>query len=137
MHEQLQEFTFEGESQAADFGLSVSTGADAGTSVMMIIMIILGVIILLGIGAYFFIEFEEEFDEGIVQDGAEEVEEDPYAWAKKKQYDAVEIPAAGAAQVAQPQQEAQPQQVSQHPGWLWDAANNQWVPDPNYQQPQQ
>ena len=25
--------------------------------------------------------------------------------------------------------------ASQHPGWLWDQASNQWVPDPNYQQP--
>jgi len=33
---------------------------------MMIIMIIIGVIILLGIGAYFFIEFEEEFDEAVL-----------------------------------------------------------------------
>jgi len=132
-----QEFKFEGESQVADFGLSVSTGAEAGSSVMMIILIILGVIVLLGIGAYFFIEFEEEFDEEVLQDGAQEVEEDPYAWAKKKQYDAVEIPPAGTAQEPQVQQEQQPQQVSQHPGWLWDAANNQWVPDPNYQQPQQ
>ena len=25
---------------------------------------------------------------------------------------------------------------SQHPGWLWDAQSNQWVPDPNYRPPQ-
>ena len=31
--------------------------------------------------------------------------------------------------------ESAPQPVSenQHPGWIWDAASNQWVADPNYQ----
>ena len=54
------------------------------------------------------------------------VEEDPYAWAKKRAAEqAVAVAPA-------PQPAAQPQ----HPGWLWDAQTNQWVPDPNYKPPQ-
>ena len=30
-------------------------------------------------------------------------------------------------------QQPQPVSENQHPGWIWDAASNQWVADPNYQ----
>ena len=52
----------------------------------------------------------------LVTDGAEVVE--------------VEVSAEVAVEAAAPA-------ASQHPGWLWDQASNQWVPDPNYQQPPQ
>ena len=55
------------------------------------------------------------------------VEEDPYAWAKQRAAE------QAAAVTPAPQPAAQPQ----NPGWLWDSAGNQWVPDPNYQQPPQ
>ena len=32
----------------------------------------------------------------------------------------------------QPVQQQVQQTTSQHPGWIWDAERNQWVPDPNY-----
>jgi len=95
------------------------------------------VLVLLGAGAFFFIEFEEIPDEDDLTSNDSVEEEDPYAWAKAKQTPAIpEQTAAPVAQAAAPQQEAAPA-ASQHPGWLWDATTNQWVPDPNYQPPQQ
>ena len=40
-------------------------------------------------------------------------------------------------QAAPVAQEAAAPAAWQHPGWLWDQTTNQWVPDPNYQQPPQ
>ena len=42
--------------------------------------------------------------------------------------------AAAVATVPEPVQQVATPEVSQHPGWLWDAETNQWVADPNYQQ---
>ena len=128
-----QVFTFE-DSKESDFILSVSSGDDGSSSVMMIIFLVVGAVVLLGIGAYFFIEFEEELLDELTDSEEANREEDPYAWAKKKQYDEVQIPTQTEQQPTVTQDVQQ--QTSQHPGWIWDAANNQWVPDPNYQPPQ-
>ena len=114
----------------------VSSGNDGGSGLLFIGLIVVAVLALLGVGAYFFIEFEElpDEDELTGDDSPEEV--DPYAWAKNKQ--TPDIP----QQQAQPEATSVPAQAaapaaSQHPGWLWDQASNQWVPDPDYQQPPQ
>jgi hypothetical protein len=117
---------------------------DAGMATWLWIVLILLVIGLLGgAGAFFFLEFEE-LDEIEESDLQQNVSEDPYAWAKAKQVP--DLPAGNAQTFNQTQnamqtphnttpQPAVPAQ-SQHPGWLWDAQSNQWVPDPNYRPPQ-
>ena len=100
---------------------------------MIIALVVIAV--LIAVGAFFFTF--EEFDEEEGYDQSAQVQEDPYAWAKAKQVPAITTQPAAQA-VAQPSVVQQtpvqetPQQSSQHPGWLWDAQTNQWVPDPNY-----
>ena len=95
--------------------------------------------VLIGVGMFFFTF--EEYDDEVEMNVAQQVAEDPYAWAKAKQTPSIpQQPAVPQQQVQQQvQQPAQQavQQSSQHPGWLWDAQNNQWVPDPNYSQENQ
>ncbi len=109
-----------------------------GSGILGIVLIVIAVLVLLGAGAFFFIEFEEVPDESELTGDDAAVEEDPYAWAKAKQTPAIPEPAAAVpvVEAAAPVAAAAPA-ASQHPGWLWDEANNQWVPDPNYQQPPQ
>ena len=97
-----------------------------------IALIVIAGLVLLGAGALFFIEFEEIIDEAELTSDDSQPEEDPYAWAKAKQTPS--LPAQAAAQPVEAAQAAAPAE-SQHPGWLWDATTNQWVADPNYQQP--
>ena len=93
--------------------------------IWIIVGALLVVVVLAAMVLTFFVEYEE-FEEEV--EGAEaQVEEDPYAWAKKS---APEIPAQQTAVAS-----AAAAESSQHPGWLWDAATNQWVPDPNYAPP--
>ena len=115
-------FHHSGNPQSEDpFQVSVSQ-ADSGVSKWLIwVAIIVVAILLLGGLGYFFIEFEEIDDEEFAE--VDEVKEDPYAWAKQKT-----VPDVNQAQAVA----SQPNVESQHPGWLWDAASNQWVPDPNY-----
>ena len=82
-------------------------------------------------------EFEDVIDEDELTGDDSPVEEDPYAWAKAKQTPSIPEPAAAQTQAAPAVQDASTGAASQHPGWLWDQASNQWVPDPNYQQPPQ
>ena len=124
-----QIFKFAGQTDNAEFAIVVSSGDGGGSGIISIVLIVLAVLVLLGAGAFFFIEFEEIPDEDELREDDSEVEEDPYAWAKAKQTPAIPQPAP-AAEAAAPA-------ASQHPGWLWDQATNQWVPDPNYQQPPQ
>ena len=132
-----QIFKFAGQTENAEFAVTVSSGDDGGSGMLGIILIVLAVLVLLGAGAFFFIEFEEVPDEDDLTSDDTAVEEDPYAWAKAKQTPAIpQQEAAAPAQAAPVAQEAAPA-ASQHPGWLWDQASNQWVPDPNYQQPPQ
>lgn len=124
-----QIFKFAGQTDNAEFAIVVSSGDDGGSGVFTIVLIVLAVLVLLGAGAFFFIEFEEIPDEDELTEDDSQVEEDPYAWAKAKQTPAIPQSA--------PATEAAAPAASQHPGWLWDQATNQWVPDPNYQQPPQ
>ena len=127
-----QIYKFAGQTDNGEFSISVSSSNDEGSGVLGIVLVVIAVLVLLGAGAFFFIEFEEIVDEDDLVSDDSTPEVDPYAWAKK----APAIPAQEPQ--AQPVQEAQaaaPAASSQHPGWLWDAGTNQWVPDPNYQQP--
>ena len=92
--------------------------------IVWIAIIVVAVLLLVGLG-YFFVEFEEIDDEDFEE--FEEVEEDPYAWAKQKT-----VPDVSEAQTPITETQTTPPVESQHPGWLWDAESNQWVPDPNY-----
>ena len=125
-----QIFKFAGQTENAEFAVVVSSGDDGGSGIVTIVLIVLAVLALLGAGAFFFIEFEEIPDEDELTGDDSVVEEDPYAWAKAKQTPVIPHEAAVPAQATAPA-------ASQHPGWLWDQATNQWVPDPNYQQPPQ
>ncbi|MDP6870315.1 MAG: right-handed parallel beta-helix repeat-containing protein [Candidatus Poseidoniaceae archaeon] len=93
-----------------------------------ILIAVVAIVALLGVGAFFFLEFEEEeYIEDEEAELAAQKEEDPYAWAK----------ARAAEQAVAAVQAPVPVEQSQHPGWIWDAQSNQWIPDPNYQPPQQ
>jgi hypothetical protein len=101
---------------------------------MWVVMTLVALVLLIGAGAFFFVEFDDEFVTD--EDGVEsEKEHDPYAWAKTDSSEPQQAVVAPAQQQAVAQQAVAPQPVqqSQHPGWIWDAAANQWVPDPNYQ----
>ncbi len=87
---------------------------------------------MIGVGAFFF-TFEEDLEDESELSLLNEVQQnvDPYAWAKEK--NVPEIPSTPEVQqVVQTQQVVQQETTSQHPGWLWDAESNQWIPDPNY-----
>ena len=121
-----------GGNEPTSFSVSVDSG-DEGSNLFLIIAIVVVGILLLGAVGYFFIEFEELDDEDF--DSTQEYEEkvDPYAWGKKE---VVSQPQQTQAESVA-EQSSTPQQSAQHPGWLWDQENNQWVPDPNYQPPAQ
>ena len=114
----------------------VSTKSDEDSS-SLLLYIIIGVVIIIALAAVgmFFFTFEEYDDEEELT-GLNQPSEDPYAWAKTKIAPAIESQQSSIQQqgVAQPvqQQVVATQQTSQHPGWLWDAQKNQWVPDPDY-----
>ena len=93
--------------------------------------------VLIAVGAFFFTF--EEYDEEEDFSGAQQVQEDPYAWAKAKQTPTIPQQVTQQPVAEQSVVQTQPvvQQSSQHPGWLWDAQSNQWVPDPNYVHEQQ
>ena len=122
--------TFGGSAEPTTFRVEVGEN-DEGSNLFMIIGIIIGALILLGAVAYFFVEFEDIDDEEFVTSEHAEEEADPYAWGRKE---AVETPQPQPEVVSQ---QATPQASGQHPGWLWDQESNQWVPDPNYQSPNQ
>ena len=127
-----QIFKFEGQTQNGEFAITVSSDAGESSGMLNVILIVVAIVVLLAVAAFFFIELEEVGDDATLakEEAAEEV--DPYAWARAKQ-----TPALPQAEPAQPVVAQQPAAAtSQHPGWLWDQTNNQWVPDPNYQQPQ-
>ena len=113
-----------------DSDIVVEGGLDEGSGILKWIgLTVLGLIVLGILGAvfvFFFVEFEDEFDEGI--DDLVEEEVDPYAWAKERQQQ--DAAAAETQQVAQPAvQEAATPAVSGYPGWKWDAEQNKWIPD--------
>ena len=128
-------FEYSGEEVAK----SLQSGEPEEESSNTFLYIIIGIAILValvGLFAFFFVEFEdEEFSEEEKYSSGAVENVDPYAWAKEKVgQEVVENAVASAAQAA-----PAPQPVSnpEHPGWLWDPTTQQWVPDPNYQHPGQ
>jgi len=122
---------FQDPETSADQSWSLSVASENGASdgILTVILVVIAVIAILAAGAFFFIEFEDLDEEEIEADQTAEVEEDTYAWGRAKT--TPEIPAVAVA--PEPVQQAVTPEVSQHPGWLWDAESNQWVADPNYQ----
>ena len=57
-----QIFKFAGQTENAEFAV-VSSGDDGGSGMVVIVLIVLAVFVVLGAGAFFFIEFEEVPDE--------------------------------------------------------------------------
>jgi len=126
-------FSQDGQTAVGNYGVIAGIAEPEGLATWMwAVLILVALVLLLGAGAFFFVELEDEF---VTDEEGVEVEEeiDPYAWAKTGSTEQQE------ATVTPIQQQAvapQPVQQSQHPGWIWDAAANQWVPDPNYQRQQ-
>ena len=117
-------FEMDGQDSTAEYTITPASAAQGGLSMIWIIVgALLAVVVLAGVVLTFFVEYEDFEEEA--EAATAQVEEDPYAWAKKS---APEIPAEQSTQAAA----AAPAASSQHPGWLWDAATNQWVPDPDY-----
>lgn len=128
-------FTQDGQTAVGTYGVSAGIAEPEGLATWMwVVMTLVALVLLIGAGAFFFVEFDDEFVTD--EDGVEsEKEHDPYAWAKTDSSEPQQAVVAPAQQQAVAQQAVAPQPVqqSQHPGWIWDAAANQWVPDPNYQ----
>jgi len=117
------------------FELSSATESEGSSIILYIIIALVVIAVLIAVGA-FFLTFEE-YDEEEEFNQATQVQEDPYAWAKAKQVPQINTQPAAQAVPQQPVVQENvvqgaTQQSSQHPGWLWDAQTNQWVPDPNY-----
>lgn len=93
-----------------------------------IILILLVLIAAIGGFVYFFVELEDEEDEEFdgTSEVKEEAEEDAYAWAKEvyAEPDIREEPP--------PEPESRLQKHDEHPGWLWDPDEAEWVPDPDH-----
>ena len=93
-------------------------------SIIIIVLVLLAVIAGL---VYFFVEIEDEEDEQLdgtseAKQGSEEVE-DTYAWAK-------EAGIREEPETETPRPASRLQKHDDHPGWLWDPDNEEWVPDP-------
>ena len=118
----------------AQFDVSTKSEEDSSSLLLYIIIGIVIIIALVAVGMFFF-TFEEYDDEEELTN-LPQTSEDPYAWAKSKTVPSIESPQNSIPQqvTAQPvqQQAVVAQQTSQHPGWLWNAEQNQWVPDPDY-----
>ena len=118
----------------AQFAVTTKSAEDSNNLLLYIIIGIVIIIALVAVGMFFF-TFEEYEDEEDLT-GLQQTAEDPYAWAKAKPVPSIVQPETANQQqaVVQPTQQeaAVPQQTSQHPGWLWNAEQNQWVPDPDY-----
>ena len=74
----------------------------------------LGVVLFLS-----FVTVIDEEDEFEGHGSGTAAQADPYAWTREGSANSAEVPHQAAA----------PQQVPTAPGWKWDPASNQWVPD--------
>ena len=134
-----QVYVAPGDNSDTLFQLSVGGDSESGLNLGLIAAIVVGIIILLGAGMFFFQVEYEDLDEDDELSEQQVAAVDPYAWAKaRKEPVAIPTPAAAATPQAAAQAlgatatQAVTPQASQHPGWLWDAESNNWVPDPNY-----
>ncbi|MEO2179570.1 MAG: hypothetical protein ABGX11_05340, partial [Candidatus Poseidoniia archaeon] len=118
-----------GGSEYSGASITISGSGGGGMGMGSIIIIVLVLIAVIGGLVYFFVEFEEEEDEQL--DGTSEAkqdsdeEEDTYAWAKE----------AGIREEPEketPRPASRLQKHDDHPGWLWDPDNEEWVPDPDH-----
>ena len=106
--------------------ITVSGSGGGGMGLGSIALIAIVALALLGGLVYFFVEFEVDEDELIEgtteanQDADEE--EDTYAWAKDIVGD------------EEGENTSRLQKHDDHPGWLWDPDNQEWVPDPDHPQ---
>ena len=117
---------------------SIQVGdADDGSKfgwILWALLLVVIVALLGGVFVFFFVEFEEVDDESLLMSEESQEDEDVYAWGKQApQEQAAAQPAAHAA--AQPA--AEPAAQPAYPGWQWDAASNQWIPDQSGGPPQQ
>ena len=136
-----QVYALPGENSDALFQLSVGDGEDSNSNIGLIVAIIVGVILLLGVGMFFLqVEYDDLDEEAEMLAAQEQEAVDPYAWTKSRQ-DPVALPSSHVAMTpVAPQSQVAPavpvadsaQAAAQHPGWIWDAESNNWVPDPNY-----
>ena len=100
----------------------------------MYAFIAVSIIAALSLFAYFFIEIENEDEDQHMAPTTldEEDSEDPYAWAKVSE----EVPEWAMNSEEDSNQLYEDQEklttYDEHPGWLWDAKNEEWVPDPNF-----
>ena len=126
-----QVYSAPGTGSETQFQISSVSSESGSNNLIFIIAAIVGIIALLGAGAFFFqVEYEEFEDDAQMAENEAQAAEDPYAWAKASQ-NPVDIPQTEAAAPAAASVAAT-SAASNHPGWLWDEATNSWVPDPNY-----
>tara|TARA_B110000459_G_scaffold195696_1_gene236655 strand:+ start:4341 stop:8903 length:4563 start_codon:yes stop_codon:yes gene_type:complete len=135
-----QLFSSTNDNQDTQFALSLTSEEESSNLLIIIIIVIICIAVLAGVGAFFF-TFEEELEDLVEAGHNTEQAVDPYAWAKNKKVPEITVATQQVQQiqqqviqqpVQQEQQLTQQATSSQHPGWLWDAETNQWVPDPNY-----
>jgi len=127
-----QVYSAPGTASETQFQISSASSESGGSNLLLIIGAILGIIVLLGAGAFFFqVEYEEFEDDVQMAENEAQAAEDPYAWAKAKE-SPVNIPPQTEAAAPVAAAVAATPAASNHPGWLWDEATNSWVPDPNY-----
>ena len=112
-----------------DWTIRVGGSGGGGMGMGTIILILLVVIAAIGGFVYFFVELEEDEDEEL--DGTSEVKEgaeaeDAYAWAKEAYAE------PGITEESSPEPESRLQEHDEHPGWLWDPDNEEWVPDSDH-----
>ena len=139
------EFTYGGSSDIViQKTVERAGGEDEGMSLGATLLLGVGTLAILallgGVFVFFFVEFEDEDEDDLLDDGSTpEVEDDPYAWAKERkdaEAAASSVQQNTVQQVAQPQPQAAVQQPGGYPGWRWDQATQQWVPDPSSVQDQ-
>jgi len=112
-----------------DWTIRVGVSGGGGMGMGTILLILLVVIAAIGGFVYFFVELEEDEDEEL--DGTSEVKEeaeaeDAYAWAKEAYAE------PGITEESPPEPESRLEEHDEHPGWLWDPDNEEWVPDSDH-----